>query len=459
MAFRPVEWVLVVYYGPAAHQATYGRLGGLGYTKDFIQLSKKRNFLEAMAHVLSVPAAGAGIVPITYKWPQGSARGDFVFRSADRPHLKWVTAEGAPAPWRMALLPSDMAPETIPGDPGCLKIADAQAEFSKIASRGGGQPYLMAIKLKGEQRVFHLRAYLEGASDEFAWADLKLVPDEIRALALKTSRTSALAWSLFNSDGIPSTGSVKGVVSRLATSKDSLRVLDNLDDDMGRALADYLHYPGDGLFFDPELNHDAWSRGEPLPMPLAERLDELLPVLDSRLGFVSVRDAVAEHLDVDPIAVDRFRDQIKRGSYAVADTVTMAKTRGSAQKAFADVVKANYGYCCAISGMATRDFLVASHIVPWSEDESIRLDPANGICLSLLMDRAFEKGYLTIDDGCVVHVDGGRVGADDELRSQLQRFNGKVLSMPKADFPLVEYLRRRRALVATENGKSFRKGT
>ncbi|KGX48021.1 hypothetical protein Y043_6283 [Burkholderia pseudomallei MSHR2138] len=42
MAAQPVEWVLVVYYGPSAHRATYGRLSNTKYTKDYIQLSRKR---------------------------------------------------------------------------------------------------------------------------------------------------------------------------------------------------------------------------------------------------------------------------------------------------------------------------------------------------------------------------------------------------------------------------------
>ena len=41
MAAQPVEWVLVIYYGPSAHRATYGRLGGTKYTKDYIQLTNE----------------------------------------------------------------------------------------------------------------------------------------------------------------------------------------------------------------------------------------------------------------------------------------------------------------------------------------------------------------------------------------------------------------------------------
>ena len=41
------------------------------------------------------------------------------------------------------------------------------------------------------------------------------------------------------------------------------------------------------------------------------------------------------------------------------------------------------------------ELLIASHIVPWSVDETNRLNPTNGIALNPLHDKAFELGYLT----------------------------------------------------------------
>ena len=40
--------------------------------------------------------------------------------------------------------------------------------------------------------------------------------------------------------------------------------------------------------------------------------------------------------------------------------------------------------------------LIASHIIPWADDEENRLNPESGICLSPLYDKAFDKGYITI---------------------------------------------------------------
>ncbi|MGC5076631.1 HNH endonuclease [Agrococcus sp. DT81.2] len=158
-----------------------------------------------------------------------------------------------------------------------------------------------------------------------------------------------------------------------------------------------------------------------------------------------VNDALAETSDIDLAQVDEFRSAIARGDFRVADKVALWKTRGSAQRAFSEAVKRNYGYQCALTGIRTREFLVASHIVPWAEDWSIRLDPSNGICLSTLVDRAFDTGYLSIDQSrrAIVHHD--RLRHDPQLLRSLEAFDGQQLASPTTDTPRVEYIVRRLA--------------
>lgn len=449
MVAQPVEWVLVIYYGPSAHRATYGRLDGKAtkYTKDYIQLSKKTDFLDAVTRLFPVAVSGAGSVPLTYQWPTGTTPGTLVFKSADRPHLKWETSLGAPKAWKMSLAPSEATAETIPGNPSHLAFAAAEKELARLASRGAGQPYLLAIKLRDEPRTLHLRAYLKNPREDYAWADLELVPQDIRVLAAKTSQRSALAWSIFNSGGTAPGAKVEDALSQLIASANPASVVGALDADTGRALASYLRCPGYGLFFDPTRNHGAWLQPAPLSEQFAASVDDFLKVLEARFPATPQGDAAAETFEVDTDEVEAFSGQIEHRSYEVADSTATIKTRGSAQRAFAEAVKANYGYRCAITGIATKDFLVAAHIVPWSEDQSIRLDPSNGFCLSLLVDRAFEKGHLLIEDDLTIHINWDRVGDDQVLRSQLAPYDGRKLSAPSEGPPQPKYLQRRRALV------------
>jgi len=450
MVPQPVEWVLTVYYGPEAHRATYGRqVRSNRYTKDYIQLSRKQEFLETVASLFSVTASASGSIPLTYRWPAGTTPGAFVFNSADRPHLKWGTSLGAPQVWKMIPAPSDATAETIPGDPSHLEFEDAEREFALLADRGAGQPYLLAIKLREDPRTLHLRTYLKNPSAAFAWANVTLLPAEIQALVAKTSQNSALAWSIFSSGGSLPTPKIEKALSQLASSKDLAKRISAFDNETGRALADYLKHPGSGVFFDPARNHNAWVRPAALPAQVAASIDDLLQGLDARFPVIPQSDAAAELLEVDPENLESFRNQIAEESYAVPDSIASVKVRGSAQRAFADAVKANYGYRCAITGMTTNAFLVASHIVPWSEDQGIRLDPSNGICLSLFVDRAFEKGYLQIDDDLTVRIEWSKVGDDGALRSQLEPYSGKKLRKPKQQAPRPNYLQRRRKLVSS----------
>lgn len=61
----------------------------------------------------------------------------------------------------------------------------------------------------------------------------------------------------------------------------------------------------------------------------------------------------------------------------------------------ASVIAAHDGKCC-ITGIASEPLLRASHIVPWSHDPTLRLDPRNGLCLNALHDAAFDRGLITL---------------------------------------------------------------
>ena len=73
------------------------------------------------------------------------------------------------------------------------------------------------------------------------------------------------------------------------------------------------------------------------------------------------------------------------------------KTRVN-QNTFRQIVLANYSSKCAITSIDIPELLIASHILPWSSNEQERLNPENGIWLSPLYDKAFDKGLIGIDN-------------------------------------------------------------
>lgn len=95
---------------------------------------------------------------------------------------------------------------------------------------------------------------------------------------------------------------------------------------------------------------------------------------------------------------DKYPDTLRgtehlKGEYKLREV----KTRVN-QNVFRQIVIANYSSKCAVTGIDIPDLLVASHILPWSKNEKERLNPENGICLSALYDRAYDKGYIGIKE-------------------------------------------------------------
>jgi putative restriction endonuclease len=68
------------------------------------------------------------------------------------------------------------------------------------------------------------------------------------------------------------------------------------------------------------------------------------------------------------------------------------------QSLFRQVVLVSYEHACAVCNLARTELLDAAHITPWSDDQSARLNPANGVAFCVLHHRAFDQGLMTVDD-------------------------------------------------------------
>jgi putative restriction endonuclease len=118
------------------------------------------------------------------------------------------------------------------------------------------------------------------------------------------------------------------------------------------------------------------------------------------------------------------------------------KTRVN-QSVFRQIVLANYDNRCALTGIDLSELLVASHIIPWSENEQERLNPENGICLSSLYDKAFDKGLITIspDDYSVVLSSALREYESQEYFDRhFGGINGQKITMPIEHRPNRDFL-------------------
>lgn len=106
-------------------------------------------------------------------------------------------------------------------------------------------------------------------------------------------------------------------------------------------------------------------------------------------------ETLAEHaLPGVETAAQREAPEPPEGPTQIVREVAMRRGQGF----FRSAVLAAYDGKCCITGIACDALLRASHIVPWAADETLRLDPRNGLCLNALHDAAFDRGLITIGE-------------------------------------------------------------
>lgn len=118
------------------------------------------------------------------------------------------------------------------------------------------------------------------------------------------------------------------------------------------------------------------------------------------------------------------------------------------QQFFRRLILENYHQTCCLTGIAIPDLLVASHIVPWSEDTANRLNPCNGLCLNALHDKAFDRGLIAFDDGLRLllsprlaeHYD------NDTISAEFAKIEGKKLAEPERFPPDPGFLAKHRTM-------------
>ncbi|WP_148075558.1 HNH endonuclease [Bythopirellula goksoeyrii] len=109
------------------------------------------------------------------------------------------------------------------------------------------------------------------------------------------------------------------------------------------------------------------------------------------------------------------------------------------QGQFRSLLLESYNTTCPILGISNPELLVASHIKPWSAcTNQERLDPKNGILLSSLFDKLFDRGLITFNnDGTMII--SPSLSSEDRAKCNLHQV--PQLSLSNASEPYMEYHR------------------
>lgn len=114
------------------------------------------------------------------------------------------------------------------------------------------------------------------------------------------------------------------------------------------------------------------------------------------------------------------------------------------QTVFRSMILSNYEERCAITGINIPDLLVAGHIIPWADSTpQQKLSPENGICLSALYDKAFDKGFITISpDDYTVQLSSAlrEYNTQEFFEKHFGAVKGREITMPVEHKPNRDYL-------------------
>ena len=118
---------------------------------------------------------------------------------------------------------------------------------------------------------------------------------------------------------------------------------------------------------------------------------------------------------------------------------SIVKTRVN-QSFFRQMILTSYDSKCCITGLPIKELLVASHIIPWSQNSKTRIDPQNGLCLNSLHDKAFDQGYITINTSNQVVISSILEDFDQDKVKLITNYKGVNIKLPHRFLPKQEYL-------------------
>ncbi len=136
-------------------------------------------------------------------------------------------------------------------------------------------------------------------------------------------------------------------------------------------------------------------------------------------------DEVVEEANLDRIGEDR----------AVQATTRIG------QSFFRTTVLSAYNGRCCITGLSLPTLLRAGHIIPWHVDKSNRVNPRNGLLLSVLHERAFDAGLITVNDDMAVRVSRRYSEGNDKFyATSISQYDGQPIYSPEKFGPDQKFL-------------------
>lgn len=152
-------------------------------------------------------------------------------------------------------------------------------------------------------------------------------------------------------------------------------------------------------------------------------------VLESELLLEKLHHQKLEEIDVKQIIEKTGEEKLR-----------LVKQRVN-QSFFRKTVLVNYDEKCALCSLNHISLLVASHIIPWSQNREHRLNPQNGLCLCAIHDKAFDTGLISFDENLAILFSNEIEQIKEKtFIDYFGQFEGQKLNIPKKFYPSLEFL-------------------
>ena len=176
-----------------------------------------------------------------------------------------------------------------------------------------------------------------------------------------------------------------------------------------------------GLGHASALDHEVWDEFHANWETLAVECQQMLGQLRAERGVPAPATPAANDQDLP--------------DYTGETRLAMVERRVK-QQFFRNAILSSYRSRCCMSGLSEPSLLVASHIVPWEQDNRNRLNPRNGLCLSALHDRAFDRGLIALSDELRIMVSSVLKRRADEFAERvLLPMEGRRIEVPERFAP------------------------
>ena len=241
-----------------------------------------------------------------------------------------------------------------------------------------------------------------------------------------TREETILAMDLYTRVPFSKIGKNNQEIIRLA------QIIDRTPDAVAYKMSNLAHY-------DPELqarNVSGLSHTSKLDKVIydefANNIEELSFISQKILADMQHTsiETLLPNLDLEHIPLGKDREQqtkIRIGQYFFRMSVLMS-----------------YGNACCITGLKNKEMLVASHIKPWSVSNARteRTNPSNGLCLNAMHDKAFDRGFITIDKNYRI-VNSKLIkdtAMDEKTKEWFSFYNGKEIILPDKFLPGKDFI-------------------